>query len=110
MTSSPAAVIRVSRVTFDPSLFEEVSVADIRTSEYLIPAIERLPGLVQWFTGVSPDGSFVQISLWDSEEHAKQMDDLTEMAVIARADFTAVGVSFTPEHATIVNYPITWTI
>ncbi len=52
----------------------------------------------------------MQVSVWDSEEHATQMDRLKEMAVDARGDMTAVGVTFTPEHATIINYPITWTI
>lgn len=103
-------VVRFSRVVFDPSRFDEVIVADKKTSEYLIPAIRRLPGLLHWFAGVSPEGSFLQVSVWDSEEHAKQMDHLKEMTVDARRDFNAVGVSFTPETATIVNYPITWTI
>lgn len=104
------ASVRVSRVTFDPSLYSKVVALDRKTSEYLIPAIKQLPGLIHWFAGVSPEGSFVQISVWDSEEHAKQMDTLKEMAVIARAEFTEAGVSFDPEHATIVNYPMTWTI
>lgn len=104
------AVVRFSRVVFDPSRFDEVVVADRETSEYLIPAIQRLPGFLHWFAGVSPEGSFVQISIWDSEEHAKQMDHLKDMTVDARADFNKVGVSFTPETATIVNYPLTWTI
>jgi hypothetical protein len=112
MTESlPAtAVVRVSRVTFDPRLIAEVQAADKKTSEYLIPAIQQLPGLIHWFAGVSPEGSFVQISVWDSHEHAVQMDNLKEMFVDARADFRAVGVEFTPEHATIVNYPMTWTL
>ncbi|WP_019926284.1 hypothetical protein [Nocardia sp. BMG111209] len=104
------AVVRVSRVTFDPDLYDEVTVVDGKTAQYLIPAIQQLPGLLHWFAGVSAEGSFVQISVWDSEEHAVQMDRLTEMAVIARGEFREVGVEFTPEHASIVNYPITWTI
>lgn len=106
----PTAVVRVSRVTFDPDLFDEVVAADMKISEYLIPAIRSLPGLVHYFAGESPDGSFVHISIWDSEEHAEQMGRLKEMIVTARGDFTAVGVDFSPEHASIVNYPITWTI
>ena len=104
------AVVRVSRVTFDPSLFEAVAAADLETAKYLKPAIERLPGLLHWYAGVSPTGSFVQFSIWDSDEHAAQMDELAEMRVRARDDFRAVGVSFSPEYASIVHYPITWTI
>jgi hypothetical protein len=77
---------------------------------YLIPAILRLPGLLHWYAGVSPEGSLSQVSVWDSEEHAAQMDELKEMRVRARDDLRAVGVSFTAETATYANYPITWTI
>jgi len=104
------AVVRVGRVTFDPSLYDAVLVADKKTSHYLIPAIKRLPGLIDWYTGVSSEGSISQVSIWDSEEHAAQMDDLKEMRVQARDDFRAVGVTFTTETATYTNYPITWTI
>jgi hypothetical protein len=108
MTESlPAtAVVRVSRVSFDPSLFAEVDTLSTKQAEYLIPAIKRLPGLLHWYSGVTPEG-FVQISVWDSNEHAAQMDHLKEMAVIARGEMTAIGgLTFHP----IVNYPITWTI
>ena len=108
MTESlPAtAFIRVSRATFDPSRFAEVDVMNTRTSKYLIPAIQRLPGLIRFYVGVSPRGSAVQVSVWDSEEHAAQLDRLAEMTVDARGEAEAVGMTFTP----IVNYPINWTI
>ncbi|MFE2960289.1 hypothetical protein [Nocardia tengchongensis] len=112
MTESlPAtAVVRVGRVTFDPSLYDAVVAADKKTAEYLIPAIRRLPGLLHWYAGVSPEGSLSQVSIWDSEEHAAQMDELKEMRVLARDDLRAVGVTFTAETAKYTNYPITWTI
>jgi len=100
------AVIRVSRATFDPSRFAEVDAMNRKTSEYLIPAIERLPGLVHFYAGVAPEGSAVQVSVWDTEAHARQLNDLTEMTVDARGEAEAVGVTFTP----IVHYPIGWTI
>lgn len=110
MTESlpPNAYIRVGRVTFDPSLYDAVVIADRETSEYLIPAIKELPGLIRWFSGVSPEGSLSQVSIWDTEEHAAQMDNLQAMRVRAREDFGAVGVTFTVETATYTNYPITW--
>jgi hypothetical protein len=77
-----------------------------KTSDYLIPAIRRLPGLIHFYAGVSPEGSAVQVSVWDSDEHARQLDHLTEMTVEARGEAEAVGVAFTP----IVNYPVGWTI
>ena len=99
-------VVRVSRGSFEQSRLAEVEAANMRTSEYLIPAIEALPGLLHYYAGVSSAGSFVHVSLWDSEEHADQMGRLKEMVVDAREEFLAVGVEFTP----IINYPLTWTV
>ena len=108
MTGSlPAtAFVRVSRATFDPSRFAEVDAMNKKTSEYLIPAIKRLPGLIHFYAGVSPEGSGIQVSVWDSHEHAVQLDRLKEMTIDARGEAEAVGVTFTP----IVNYPVNWTI
>jgi hypothetical protein len=108
MTESlpPAAVVRVSRGRFDPGRFAEVDTVNTRVSEYLVPAIGRLPGLIHWYAGVSPEGSIVNVSVWDTDEHAAQLDRLTEMTVDARGEMTAVGVTFIP----IVNYPVGWTI
>ena len=108
MTESlpPNAVVRASRATFDPSRFAEVDAMNKKTSEYLIPAIRRLPGLIHFYSGVSPEGSIVQVSVWDSDEPAAQLNRLTEMTVDARGEAEAVGVTFTP----IVHYPVNWTI
>jgi hypothetical protein len=108
MTESlPAtAVVRVSRGSFDPSRFAEVDAVNKKVSGYLVPAIQRLPGLIHWYAGVSPEGSIVNVSVWDSDEHAAQMGGLTEMTVDARGEMEAAGVAFIP----IVNYPINWTI
>jgi len=100
------AVIRSSRATFDPSRFAEVDAANTNTSKYLIPAVQQLPGLIHFFAGVSSDGSMMQVSVWDSEEHSSQLNHLKEMVVVARAEMEAVGVTFTP----VVTYPISWTI
>jgi hypothetical protein len=100
------AVVRVSRGSFDPSRFAEVDAVNEKVSEYLVPAISRLPGLIHWYAGVSPEGSIVNVSVWDSDEHAAQMGRLKEMTVDARGEMEAVGVTFTP----IVNYPVNWTI
>ena len=106
--SLPAtAVVRVSRASFDPGRFAEVDAVSTKQAEYLIPAIKRLPGLLHWYTGVLPEGSIAQVSVWDSNEHAAQMDRLKEMAVDARGEMEALGVTFLPP---IVNYPVNWTI
>jgi hypothetical protein len=104
---SATAVVRVARGSFDPSRFAEFDALTTKQAEYLIPAIKRLPGLIHLYAGVSPDGSIVNVSVWDSEEHAAQMDRLKEMAVIARGEMEALGGTFVRP---IVNYPINWTI
>jgi hypothetical protein len=100
------AVIRVSRGNFDPSRFDEVREMTSATGDYLIPAIKPLPGLIKYYVGASPDGSMVHVSIWESNEAAEQMGQLTEMIVDARSDADKVGVNFTP----IVNYAIEWSI
>jgi hypothetical protein len=108
MTESlPAsAVVRASRATFEPSRFAEVDAVNTKISEYLIPAVKQLPGLIHFYAGVSPDGSMLQVSVWDSEAHSAQLNHLREMVVVARGEMEAVGVTFTP----IATYPISWTI
>ena len=104
--SLPAtAVVRVSRASFDPSRFAEVDAASKKTAQYIIPALRQLPGLLHFYAGASPKGSIVQVSVWDTEEHAAQLDRLKEMVIDGRRDMEAVGVTFTP----IFNYPIDWT-
>jgi hypothetical protein len=100
------AVVRVSRGHFEPTRFPDVERMARATGEYLIPAITRLPGLIKYFAAVSPSGSFVHVSLWESDAHAQQMASLKEMIVDARRDAEAVGVSFIP----IVNHPVCWEI
>ena len=101
------AVIRVSRASFDPSRLAEVDAMNKKTSGYLIPAMKQLPGLIHFYAGMSPDGSIVNVSVWDSEEHAAQLDRLKEMAVDARGEMETVGSTFIPP---IVNYPVIWNI
>jgi hypothetical protein len=100
------AVVRVSRGTFDPARFAEVHAMTVATGRYLVPAISRLPGLISYYAGASPDGSMIHVSIWDSGEHASQMGRLKEMIVDARNDAEKAGVSFIP----IVNYPVDWVI
>lgn len=100
------AVARVSRAHFDRSRLADVDAMNRKTSEYLIPAINRLPGLIHFYAGVAPEGSLIQMSIWDSDEHALQLNHLTEMTVTARQEAEAVGVTFTP----IVHYPVGWSI
>jgi hypothetical protein len=107
--SLPAtAVVRISRATFDPSRLDDVDAMSKKISTYIIPALRQLPGLLHFYSGVSVKGSMVQISIWDTDEHAAQLNNLKEMAVDGRRDMESVGVTFTP----IVHYPVDqiWTV
>jgi uncharacterized protein (DUF2461 family) len=100
------AVIRVARTDWEPAHFDQATEINQRTSEYLIPAIERLDGLIAFYAGVSPTGSLMNASIWQTTANAQQMDSLKEMIVDARNEFSAIDPTFNP----IVNYPIAWSI
>ena len=44
---------------------------DLKVSGYLIPAIKRLPGLIHFYVGVSPEGSIVHVRVWDTDTHRR---------------------------------------
>lgn len=102
----PTAVIRISRGSFDPARFAEVDQMAREIAQYLVPAIQRLPGVIEYFSVLSPTGSYVHVSIWESDAHAQQMASLKEMIVDARKAADALGVQFAP----IVNHPVTWAI
>lgn len=105
-SSSSSPVVRVSQASFDPVRFVEVNQMAQDIGEYLIPAIKELPGLLHYYAACSPAGQMIHVSIWDTDEHAKQMNGLKEMIVDAKNDAEKVGVKFTP----IVHYPINWEI
>jgi hypothetical protein len=78
----------------------------VDTGAYLVPAIARLDGLRAYYAAVSASGSMVHVSVWDSDEHADQMGQLTEMVVDARQAAIDVGVEFKP----IANHIVMWEI
>jgi hypothetical protein len=104
-TLPSGAVLRVSRGKFDPERFAEVDAMIRATGVYLIPAIQRLPGLIAYFAATSRDGVTTQISIWDTGEHGQQMATLPEMRDRARSEAQALGVVFDP----IMQFPLNWT-
>lgn len=101
-----SAVVRVSSGRFDPARFDQIERMRHEAGAYLTPAITRLEGLLGYYAGTSPEGSIVDVSLWDSDEHARQMGQLKEMVVDARQAAETLGVTFIP----IVNHPLSWHI
>lgn len=105
-TFPPTAVVRISHARFDPARLPEVSRMAEDIASFLVPAIEKLPGLIRYFAVLSPTGSYAHVSIWETDAHAQQMATLKEMIVDARRAAVAVGVEFEP----IVNHAITWTV
>lgn len=106
VTLPPNAVMRISHASFDPARFPEVDRMANEIASYLVPAIRKLPGLIRYFSVLSPKGSYVHVSIWETDAHAERMASLKEMVVDARHAAEAVGVQFTP----IVNHAISWAI
>jgi hypothetical protein len=71
----------------------------------LVPAIKRLPGCRGYFAATDgASATMVNVSLWDSLEHAHAMASLPEMAALAR-EFIAMGAEF---ERPIINYQPLW--
>lgn len=104
--TSTMPVVRISKGTFDPSRIAE--------SEHLLADSERalrdvltgLKGLVHYYVGIDRSrGSLTNVSVWDSLEHAHQMDTLPAM-LAQRPILEAAGVTFEP----ITNHETLWVI
>jgi quinol monooxygenase YgiN len=73
----------------------------------LIPAIQRLPGCLSYFAATDETSStMVNVSVWDTEEHAQAMASLPEMGALAK-QFIALGAEF---ERPIVNYKSLWQV
>jgi hypothetical protein len=99
-------IVRVSRGQFNVAAHDDVARLLAQAQDQVIPAIRRLPGLVSYHAAVDrSSGTMVNISVWDSLEHAQSMDSLKEMGDL-RAIFASHGIAFEP----IVNYEVLWSI
>jgi quinol monooxygenase YgiN len=73
--------------------------------QVLIPAIRRLPGCLSYYAATDAASStMVNVSFWDTLEHAQAMATLPEMGELAK-EFVALGVEF---ERPIVNYQTLW--
>jgi hypothetical protein len=100
-------VVRISRARFSSSEYEEVSGRLDASQESLVPAIQRLEGLVAYYAGVDPvSNTMVNVSVWASFDAADQMTRLPEMQTLA-GEFQELGVEF---ERPVVNYDVLWQI
>jgi quinol monooxygenase YgiN len=97
--------VRISRGQYKPELHAEVTARLEAAAKSLIPAITAMPGCLSYYAGSdSTSNSMVNVSLWDTMEHAQAMGSLPEMAALAK-EFIALGVEF---ERPIVNYAVLW--
>jgi quinol monooxygenase YgiN len=73
----------------------------------LIPAIQKLSGCVSYFAATDEAScTMVNVSVWDTFEHAQAMAALPEMGALAK-EFIALGAEF---ERPIINYSALWNI
>jgi quinol monooxygenase YgiN len=99
-------IVRISAGRFDATQFDDIDRTLRSGGERLVPQIRKLPGCLHYYAAIDRDAcTIVNVSVWDSLEHAKQMAGLEAMRAEA-ALMGSKGVRFEP----IVNYETAWTI
>jgi quinol monooxygenase YgiN len=99
--------VRISKGSYSPELHSKVSARLNASSESLVPAIRQLSGCVSYYVGSDADSNtMVNVSVWDTLEHAQAMSSLAEMTALGE-EFARMGVKF---ERPIVNYAAMWQI
>lgn len=99
--------VRISKGSYSPELHANVSARLNGSSESLVPAIKQLPGCQSYFVGSdSASNTMVNVSVWDTLEHAQAMSSLPEMTALGK-EFERMGVNF---ERPIINYEAMWEI
>jgi hypothetical protein len=99
-------VVRISKGQFDPAMTVEAERLLVQSEAALRDALARLPGLLHYYVGIDRDrGYLTNVSVWDSLDHARQMDTLQPM-LAQRPILEAAGIRF----ETITNHEALWTI
>lgn len=98
-------IVRISKGRYRPELHAEVTARLDASAKSLVPAITAMKGCVSYYAG-SDEASctMVNVSVWDTMEHAQAMGGLPEMALLAK-EFIALGVEF---ERPIMNYTVLW--
>jgi quinol monooxygenase YgiN len=97
--------VLISKGTYPPARHAEFTKRMADAGQVLIPAIRRLPGCLSYYAATDAASStMVNVSFWDTLEHAQAMATLPEMGELAK-EFVALGVEF---ERPIVNYQTLW--
>jgi hypothetical protein len=104
MPSTPLTV-RVALIRCSPENFALISDKMEKSEKALRPGIEAMPGLLAFYAGADAETlTLTNVSLWDSVEHAKQLDTFAPMVALAR-EFIADGGR--PERP-VMNHVMQW--
>jgi hypothetical protein len=97
--------VRISKGRYSPDLYAEVISRLEASSNSLVPAISAMAGFLSYYVGADESScTKINVSVWDTHEHAQAMGALPEMASLAK-DFIELGVEF---ERPIVNYSVLW--
>ena len=100
------SVVRISKGTFELSRTVDAERL-LRESELALrDALLGLPGLLHYYVGIDRSrGQLTNVSVWDSLEHAQQMDSLKAM-LAQRPILEGAGITF----EVITNHETLWSI
>jgi hypothetical protein len=99
-------VVRIARGHFAPEKYDEVKRLLAESAIPLGPAIQALEGMLYYHAGLDAStNTMVNVSIWETEQAARQMDTLAPM-LAQRTIMQAAGVQFDKN----ANYGPTWTL
>jgi hypothetical protein len=104
--SATQPVVRISRGHFAPEKYDEVKRLLAESAIPLGPAILALEGLLYFHAGLDANtNTIVNVSIWETEQAARQMDTLAPMLAQRKIMETA-GMQFDKN----ANYETIWTL
>jgi hypothetical protein len=102
---APGPVVRISIARCDAAQFDKLLQMTSESEATLRPGIERMPGNLAFYAGADPANlTFTNVSLWDTLEHAQQLDRFQPM-LDAGKRFVAEGARF---DRPIINSATMW--
>ena len=100
-----SVVLRVSVLRCDPPDFERFRTMTMDAQAVLQPGIEAMPGLLAFYAGAdAANHSLINTSVWETLEHAQQMDRFAPMLELGKR-FTEAGARF---ERPIMNHAVLW--
>ncbi|TSE05923.1 hypothetical protein C1D09_021580 [Mesorhizobium intechi] len=101
----PESVLRVSILRCDATKLASLRAMMVAAEAELRPGIEALPGLLVFDAGADEaTSSLINTSVWDTLEHARQLDTFQPM-LDAGKRFVAAGARF---ERPIMHYSSLW--